>query len=1035
MRHVAMLALISALLGAAAEEARGDVPAGAPGDSAAERLRLYDRGVALVEQHRHGEAVPLFEQVLAQTPEWTEARINLGIALLNQQKDLSRTEAELKKALEAQPQNPWAHYTLAMLYKHLGQNEQAQEHLEAVLRADPKSADAHAMLGTLLAGAGKLAEAESHFRAALELDPYLVPAHYGLGRALLQQGKAEEGRKQLEEFQALRKGHAGKDRSLVYTEMGRYAEVIRRTPGPVERPLEPAASWAGPAAIPGAPAQAVTGVTIANVLGDEAPELLVAYGPAAPLHLCRRGEDGLSCAEAGAGTALEARSADLDHDGRRDLLLRTAEGVRVWWQKAEGRFEAGPELYAGRTVGAELGDLDADGDLDVVLAGPDGAAVRWNARDGRFTAEPVAEARAVPEVRGLLLADLDEDGDLDALLLTAHGALAWKNGRLGRMAAPELAAPDAAPQALWLDRDADGRQELVIGQGLAALDVGLDGSLDLIEAAKLPGLADATCLARGDLDGDGDEDLAAGTPRGPLLVQAQTPPGRRWIAIALASEGDQPELRGNPSGLGAFVELKAADLWRRFQVTSGPSDEAIVLGLGPRSGVDYVHVEWSDGVVQSELDLAVDRRHRIPQVQRKLSSCPILFAWDGTQFAFVTDFLGGGGLGFWIGPEAYGPPDPVERVRIGPEQLRERDGGYVLKIAEPMEEITYLDRAELLVVDHPAGTEVHPDERFVTGAPARRDVLWLVQGAVLPRRAADGAGADQTSAVSAADRVYAAPARPDPRFLGYADPAVLRLDFGDAAAAWSQGAVLLLDGWVEYPYSRVNYAAHQAGRRMLPASLGVVEPDGSVKPVYAEFGYPAGMPRTLALPLPPELTLGRSPLVLQLDWAMEIYWDRARIAPARTVPASWIRRLAPESAELDHAGYMREFSPDGRLPRLYDRQSVERSVAMRDLYGAYTRFGEVTPLLGRTDDAFVIFGRGEELTLRFRAPAPPPAGQVRTCLLEADGYCKDRDAHTAFAETVEPLPFHAMPGYPYPGRLRPPDSELARRFNTRRIVP
>ena len=30
-----------------------------------------------------------------------------------------------------------------------------------------------------------------------------------------------------------------------------------------------------------------------------------------------------------------------------------------------------------------------------------------------------------------------------------------------------------------------------------------------------------------------------------------------------------------------------------------------------------------------------------------------------------------------------------------------------------------------------------------------------------------------------------------------------------------------------------------------------------------------------------------------------------------------------------------------------------------------------------------------------------------------DGWAKDGDANTAFSRTVEPLPFHSMPQYPY----------------------
>jgi hypothetical protein len=35
-----------------------------------------------------------------------------------------------------------------------------------------------------------------------------------------------------------------------------------------------------------------------------------------------------------------------------------------------------------------------------------------------------------------------------------------------------------------------------------------------------------------------------------------------------------------------------------------------------------------------------------------------------------------------------------------------------------------------------------------------------------------------------------------------------------------------------------------------------------------------------------------------------------------------------------------------------------------------------------------------------------------------DGWAKDRDANTAYSQTVEPLPYRSMPGYPYPGETR-----------------
>jgi hypothetical protein len=83
--------------------------------------------------------------------------------------------------------------------------------------------------------------------------------------------------------------------------------------------------------------------------------------------------------------------------------------------------------------------------------------------------------------------------------------------------------------------------------------------------------------------------------------------------------------------------------------------------------------------------------------------------------------------------------------------------------------------------------------------------------------------------------------------------------------------------------------------------------------------------------------------------------------------------------------------------------------------GHYTAYGDVAALLAGRDDRFAIMGAGDEIALDFDAAALPslPGGWARTYLFYADGFAKDMDFHAAAGETVGPLPFHAMPGYPY----------------------
>ncbi len=178
---------------------------------------------------------------------------------------------------------------------------------------------------------------------------------------------------------------------------------------------------------------------------------------------------------------------------------------------------------------------------------------------------------------------------------------------------------------------------------------------------------------------------------------------------------------------------------------------------------------------------------------------------------------------------------------------------------------------------------------------------------------------------------------------------------------------------------------------------------------------------------------------IRVESNMELYWDQIFIAPVLSDEPLRTQSVRVSSADLHFLGYPREYSPDGRHPNLYDYSQVDRSIPWKTMRGEYTRYGEVTELLHRRDDCYVIMGPGEEVTLRFSAGGlrPAPQGCVRSFILKTDSYCKDMDLYTAYPDTVEPLPFHAMSGYPYGPDQKYPDDALHReyqtKFNTRSI--
>ncbi|MCU0980436.1 MAG: hypothetical protein MUF25_14885, partial [Pirellulaceae bacterium] len=233
-----------------------------------------------------------------------------------------------------------------------------------------------------------------------------------------------------------------------------------------------------------------------------------------------------------------------------------------------------------------------------------------------------------------------------------------------------------------------------------------------------------------------------------------------------------------------------------------------------------------------------------------------------------------------------------------------------------------------------------------------------------------------------------------------------------------------------------NYAAFQAGLRFQATSLYVWRNQAWVELLH-EAGCPGGMQHVMALDVTD--LLRPDDRRIRLASNMEIYWDRIFLAAHLRDTPLRLAEVPVRSADLHFRGYARPYSPDGRRPELFDYERVERATPWKLMAGDYTRYGEVAGLLQEADDCFVIMSRGDEITLRFPTDAfgPVPPGCQRSFLLKTDSYTKDMDLYTALGDTVEPLPFHAMSGYPYGPDERYPESEKTityrREFNTRRI--
>ena len=339
---------------------------------------------------------------------------------------------------------------------------------------------------------------------------------------------------------------------------------------------------------------------------------------------------------------------------------------RLYRQRSDRSFEelalsAGVSDRGGRGLGVTAVDLDRDGWLDLYVTNDvspnalfrnlgladggladgglaDGPIFEdWSARTG--TADPRGSM-------GIAVADLDlplpdSEGRQDGLpdLFISHW-IAQENALYLAVAEPRLEYRDrvrdwrlgeiSTDRVGWgcgfLDIDLDGRLDLAVANG-STLEEGDPKTLiaqapfllwndgqrfyDLAPGAgpALAGSHVARGLAVGDLDRDGDPDLALSINRGrPLILRNDQDTGHHGLTL---------ELAGDPARYhGARVEVSANGRrqirwWGADASFASQHAPELIFGLGTDDGPVTVEIFWIGAEPSRHGPLEVDRRHRI----------------------------------------------------------------------------------------------------------------------------------------------------------------------------------------------------------------------------------------------------------------------------------------------------------------------------------------------------------------------------------------------------------------------------------------
>jgi tetratricopeptide (TPR) repeat protein len=736
---------------------------------------------------------------------------------------------------------------------------------------------------------------------------------------------------------------------------------------------------------------------------------------------------------------------DYDHDGDLDLFitgapLKDGDAPNVLWRNNGNKtftdWTAETGLGgSGKTASVILTDFNNDRAVDLAVTRDGPAPVLFvNPREGKYPQQALYDEK-LPATEGIAVLDFNKDGWMDVAVTHAGapGVTLWRNvegpNHVGRRF-ERVALPLSGATRGWgvtaVDIDNDGWVDLAAivetsaGPRVKVFRNKGDGSFEDVSGQL--GLENVTLknprgLIAADVDGDGAADLIVTQENAaPVLLRNVGANKNHFVRLDLSGYAD------NKTAIGSKVEIFANGQWQKWELAgaSGLGTQAppqLLIGLGEADHVDLLRILWPTGILQDEIDLPHTQVVAMKEADRRGSSCPVLFAWDGHKYRLVTDVIGAAVVGHWFTPTRRNIPNSGEWIKVDGDRLASVDGKLSLRFIEPMEEVNYIDQLRMVAVDHPEDVEVNPDEKFLDDPPFASGSVVASKGARLPVGAWDGDGRDVLDVLSRRDHKFASGFVATP-YDGFANQHALTLDLGEVNT--QKPLKLLMTGYVNYFSATSLYAAWQAGIKPVAPYVEAQRPDGTWATIPGEAGFPAGLQRTIVVDLMGKLPVGTRKIRLVSN--LEIYWDQVLVdnsAEAETQTTEVPLAMATERFR----GYPTQI--DGKSPGDldYDYDRVSLTGPFQHQRGNYTHLGDVTALVRGVDDRYAIFGSGEEIATEFDASKLPvlPAHWKRDYFFYANGYVKDMDWWDAMPFTVSELPFHAMSKYPYPATEKFPE--------------
>jgi tetratricopeptide (TPR) repeat protein len=900
-----------------------------------------NEGIALLTLQKLDDAKSWLQKSIAIDPNNAQAWYNLGLAQ-HAGNELDAALASFQQAARLDPHDVDSFYFEGVTYQELRQYDKAIEILRQALQIDPLHASAEFVLARSLQRTGRIDDAREHFKRFQHLTGAKISAAIGLSYG--EQGRYSTATAVMEpevsrpamipvhlaeqplvplpagkpEFSTVTGGAcmidaAGSGRmDLVLMQSGDQAIRVLHNRG--DGNFE---DWDAVAAGLKANGHAAA-CAVGDFDGDGLNDLAVALEDRVLL-FHNLGQGKFEDVTAKSGIVPRNRPSgitfvDYDHDGDLDLLL-TGSGLKpgdtpnvLWRNNGDRTFTEQTDPTglggSGNTAAAILTDYNNDRAVDLAVTG-DGPSplIYVNPREGRYPVVPLYQNSGLTPTTGIAVLDYNKDGWMDVAVTHAGapGLTLWRNVAGADHVSRHFEQADLPLQGAlrgWgvtpVDIDNDGWIDLAAivetraGPQVRVLRNRGDGSFeDVSHALGLDSvrLQSPRGLIAADVDGDGAVDLIVTQVNAPpILLRNVGANKNHFVRLDLAGLAD------NKTALGVKVEVFANGLWQKWELpgASGYQTQAapqILVGLGEAPGIDLLRILWPTGVLQDEIDLPQQPVVAMKEADRRGSSCPVLFVWDGHKYKFITDVIGAGVVGHWFTPARRNIPNPGEWVKVNGADVVPVGGKVSVRFMEPMEEVNYTDQLRLIAVDHPSNVEVNPDERFLDDPPFASGRVVTSSDVHPPVGAWDGNGRDVLDLVSHRDHKLASGFMTLP-YDGFANLHALTLDLGPLDA--QSPLRLLMTGYINYFSATSLYGAWQAGLKEIPPYVEAELPDGTWQRIPGDAGFPAGLERTIVVDLTGKLPAGAHRIRLMTN--LQIFWDQVLIDQSTNAEARTTRR-------------------------------------------------------------------------------------------------------------------------------------------------